>query len=100
MNHVSWLWKLKSCQIQQKLFGGDFEEIDKIQFLVNLDPVFKVTLIKPVECWNMNMKEEKIRLDGVKITKILGRFILPIIQIVFVLIYSIMAISKWNNYHS
>jgi hypothetical protein len=37
-------------------------------------------------------------LDGIKIAKLVGRVVLPICQVVFVIIYAAIAIAKWNNY--
>ena len=39
-----------------------------------------------------------LNLDGIKIAKLLGRVVLPICQVVFVISYAAIAIAKWNDY--
>ena len=39
-----------------------------------------------------------LTLDGIKIAKLIGRVVLPICQMVFVIIYAVIAIAKWNDY--
>ena len=42
--------------------------------------------------------KQKIKLDGLKITKLLGRVVLPICQLIFVIVYAAVAFGKWNDF--